>query len=143
MLCRCRAICFQLNISATLFFYLQIGDFTVSVKASTKNRHFLVSSSNNETVFKIGQQTFSSLDELVDHYTRHPIYRSDTEKLYLVKPFRLWLLTLSITLKPKNSSIEETDGERRAGARTASLVFWTNAFSLRKCSFVTLLAYNR
>ncbi|XP_067948213.1 cytoplasmic protein NCK2-like isoform X2 [Watersipora subatra] len=66
-----------------------IGDFTVSVKASTKNRHFLVSSSNNETVFKIGQQTFSSLDELVEHYTRHPIFRSDSEKLYLVKPFRL------------------------------------------------------
>lgn len=68
---------------------MQIGDFTVSVKASTKNRHFLVSSTNDERQFKIGQQTFSSLDELVEHYTRHPIYRSDAEKLYLVKAFKL------------------------------------------------------
>ncbi|KAF6036059.1 dock [Bugula neritina] len=64
-----------------------VGDFTVSVKASTKNRHFLVNSANNETTFKIGQQVFGSLDELIDHYTRHPIYRGESEKLYLVKPF--------------------------------------------------------
>ncbi|KAF6036725.1 dock [Bugula neritina] len=66
-----------------------VGDFTVSVKASTKNRHFLVNSANNETTFKIGQQVFGSLDELIDHYTRHPIYRGESEKLYLVKPFKL------------------------------------------------------
>ena len=37
--------------------------------------------------FCIGQQTFDTLDDLVDHYKRHPIYKNESEKLFLVKPF--------------------------------------------------------
>lgn len=41
---------------------------------------------DNDT-FCIGQQLFDTLDDLVDHYTKHPIYRHGSEKLYLIRPF--------------------------------------------------------
>lgn len=61
------------------------GDYTVTLKAPNRNKHFRVASKDGN--FCIGQQTFATLDELVDHYKRHPIYRHDSEKLYLVKAF--------------------------------------------------------
>ncbi|XP_015925212.1 SH2/SH3 adapter protein dreadlocks [Parasteatoda tepidariorum] len=63
------------------------GDFSVSLKASSKNKHFRVHMEDG--VFCIGQRRFNSLDELVEHYKRAPIYTGpDGEKLYLIKPFR-------------------------------------------------------
>jgi NCK adaptor protein len=41
----------------------------------------------NEEQYQIGQQKFSSLDQLIDHYKKHPIFKQENEKLYLVKPF--------------------------------------------------------
>ena len=38
-------------------------------------------------MFGIGQQTFDNLDDLVEHYKKHPIFRQDAEKLYLIKSF--------------------------------------------------------
>ena len=35
----------------------------------------------------IGQQTFDSLDDLIEHYKKHPIFRHDRERLFLVRPF--------------------------------------------------------
>lgn len=61
------------------------GNFTVVLKAAERNKHFRVNV--NEEQFQIGQQKFSSLDQLIDHYKRHPIFRQENEKLYLVKPF--------------------------------------------------------
>ncbi|XP_074657562.1 cytoplasmic protein NCK2-like isoform X2 [Tubulanus polymorphus] len=61
------------------------GNYTVTLKAQPKNKHFRVTLQDGS--YGIGQQTFDSLDDLVDHYTRHPIYRCDNEKLYLIKPF--------------------------------------------------------
>ncbi|XP_068428600.1 cytoplasmic protein NCK2a [Clinocottus analis] len=60
------------------------NDFSVSLKAAAKNKHFKVQQS--ESVFCIGQRKFSSMDELVEHYKKAPIFTSDHgEKLYLVK----------------------------------------------------------
>ncbi|KAK5860824.1 hypothetical protein PBY51_022280 [Eleginops maclovinus] len=60
------------------------NDFSVSLKASGKNKHFKVQ--QTEGVFCIGQRKFSSIDELVEHYKKAPIFTSEHgDKLYLVK----------------------------------------------------------
>lgn len=64
--------------------YFQPSDFSVSLKASGKNKHFKVQLS--EGVYCIGQRRFNSMDELVEHYKKAPIFTSEHgEKLYLVK----------------------------------------------------------
>ncbi|XP_014029853.2 cytoplasmic protein NCK2 [Salmo salar] len=61
------------------------SDFSVSLKAPGKNKHFKVQCS--EGVYCIGQRKFSSIDELVEHYKKAPIFTSEQgDKLYLVKP---------------------------------------------------------
>ncbi|XP_022242204.1 cytoplasmic protein NCK1-like isoform X1 [Limulus polyphemus] len=63
-----------------------VGDFSVSLKAPIRNKHFRVHVENG--IYCIGQRRFNDLDELVEHYKRVPIYTSpEGEKLFLVKPF--------------------------------------------------------
>ncbi|GAB1602835.1 cytoplasmic protein NCK1-like [Argonauta hians] len=62
-----------------------VGHYTVVLKAPGRNKHFRVQV--NDGVYQIGQQTFSSLDDMIEHYKKHPIYKQDSEKLYLVKAF--------------------------------------------------------
>nr|XP_031547766.1 cytoplasmic protein NCK2 [Vicugna pacos] len=60
------------------------SDFSVSLKASGKNKHFKVQLVDN--VYCIGQRRFHSMDELVEHYKKAPIFTSEHgEKLYLVR----------------------------------------------------------
>lgn len=60
------------------------SDFSISLKASGKNKHFKVQLV--DCVYCIGQRRFKSLDELVEHYKKAPIFTSEHgEKLYLVK----------------------------------------------------------
>lgn len=60
------------------------SDFSVSLKAVDKNKHFKVQLSDG--MYCIGQRRFNSMDELVEHYKKAPIFTSDHgEKLYLVK----------------------------------------------------------
>nr|XP_020464949.1 cytoplasmic protein NCK2 [Monopterus albus] len=60
------------------------SDFSVSLKAVGKNKHFKVQLSDG--VYCIGQRRFNSMDELVEHYKKAPIFTSEHgEKLYLVK----------------------------------------------------------
>ncbi|KAF7252924.1 Cytoplasmic protein NCK2 [Varanus komodoensis] len=60
------------------------SDFSVSLKASGKNKHFKVQLADN--VYCIGQRRFNTMDELVEHYKKAPIFTSEHgEKLYLVK----------------------------------------------------------
>ncbi|KAK3094391.1 hypothetical protein FSP39_001146 [Pinctada imbricata] len=63
------------------------GNFTVVLKAKERNKHFRVSVS--EGIYHIGQQKFSSLDDLIEHYKKHPIFKHEAEKLYLVKSFSM------------------------------------------------------
>jgi len=62
-----------------------VGDFSISLKSFGRNKHFRI---HLETgVYAIGQRKFSSLQHLVDHYQRAPIYTSQKgEKLYLIRP---------------------------------------------------------
>ncbi|XP_054643978.1 cytoplasmic protein NCK2a [Dunckerocampus dactyliophorus] len=60
------------------------SDFSVSLKAVGKNKHFKVQLSDG--LYCIGQRRFNSMDELVEHYKKAPIFTSEHgEKLYLVK----------------------------------------------------------
>lgn len=60
------------------------SDFSVSLKAAGKNKHFKVLQSDG--VYCIGQRRFNSMDELVEHYKKAPIFTSEHgDKLYLVK----------------------------------------------------------
>ncbi|XP_045136544.1 cytoplasmic protein NCK1-like isoform X1 [Portunus trituberculatus] len=62
-----------------------VGDFSVSLKAAGRNKHFRVHVENG--LYCIGQRKFQNLDQLVDHYQRSPIYTSQKgEKLYLIRP---------------------------------------------------------
>lgn len=61
------------------------GDYSVSLKAPHRNKHFRVHVESN--MYCIGQRKFHNLDQLVDHYQRAPIYTNKQgEKLYLVRP---------------------------------------------------------
>ncbi|GFR95992.1 cytoplasmic protein NCK2 [Elysia marginata] len=61
------------------------GHYTVSLKAPGRNKHFRVK--NSSGLLEIGQQKFSCLEDLIEHYKKHPIFKQESEKLYLVKPF--------------------------------------------------------
>lgn len=62
----------------------QPSDFSVSLKVSGKNKHFKVQLVDN--VYCIGQRRFHTMDELVEHYKKAPIFTSEHgEKLYLVR----------------------------------------------------------
>lgn len=63
-----------------------VGDYSVSLKAPQRNKHFRVHFS--EGIYLIGQRRFTSLEELIEHYKKAPIYTSPHgEKMYLIKPF--------------------------------------------------------
>ncbi|XP_042164439.1 cytoplasmic protein NCK1 isoform X2 [Oncorhynchus tshawytscha] len=60
------------------------NDFSISLKAQGKNKHFKVQLKDG--LYCIGQRKFSSLEDLVDHYKKAPIFTSEQgDKLYLVK----------------------------------------------------------
>lgn len=62
-----------------------LGDYSVSLKAPGRNKHFRVHVEG--TLYCIGQRKFPTLDQLVAHYQRAPIYTNKQgEKLYLVRP---------------------------------------------------------
>ncbi|XP_030642839.1 cytoplasmic protein NCK2a [Chanos chanos] len=61
------------------------NDFSVSLKAEGKNKHFKVQLTDG--MYCIGQRRFGSMDELVEHYKKAPIFTSEQgDKLYLIKP---------------------------------------------------------
>ncbi|XP_050528711.1 cytoplasmic protein NCK1-like [Daktulosphaira vitifoliae] len=61
------------------------GDYSVSLKAPGRNKHFRVHVEG--ALYCIGQRKFHTLDQLVDHYQRAPIYTNKQgEKLFLVRP---------------------------------------------------------
>jgi hypothetical protein len=62
-----------------------VGDYSVSLKAPGRNKHFRVHVEG--TLFCIGQRKFPTLQQLVEHYQRAPIYTSQKgEKLFLIRP---------------------------------------------------------
>ncbi|KAA0704888.1 Cytoplasmic protein NCK1 NCK adaptor protein 1 [Triplophysa tibetana] len=60
------------------------NDFSISLKAQSKNKHFKVQLKDN--LYCIGQRKFSTMEELVEHYKKAPIFTSEQgDKLYLIK----------------------------------------------------------
>lgn len=64
-----------------------VGEFSISLKAKERNKHFLIKVDQAEKSFKIGSRTFATMDALVKHYTNSPIYTNEptNERLFLVK----------------------------------------------------------
>ncbi|XP_051990691.1 cytoplasmic protein NCK1-like isoform X2 [Xyrauchen texanus] len=59
-------------------------DFAISLKALYKNKHFKVQLKDG--FYCIGQRKFSSMEDLVEHYKKAPIFTSEQgDKLYLIK----------------------------------------------------------
>ena len=58
----------------------------MSMKAPDKIKHFRVEFKDGK--FKIGPRSFSSVEELIEHYKRSPIFTDkEGNKMFLVKPF--------------------------------------------------------
>ena len=75
--------CEYCNVVGNLIFYLQPGDFSVSMKAPDRIKHFNVKNLPDSRL-GIGQRKFDSMDELIQHYRRAPIYTTTNEgKMYL------------------------------------------------------------
>lgn len=64
----------------------QADHYSISVRGSTKMRHFTTKFENGN--WKIGQKQFNSFDQLIEHYTRLPIFVDSSEKLNLTSPVR-------------------------------------------------------
>jgi hypothetical protein len=64
----------------------QPGDFSISLKAASRNKHFWVQVDGSS--FKIGTRSFISMEALLNHYVTCPIYSNDKtgERLFLVRP---------------------------------------------------------
>ena len=72
-------------VKLIFFIFFQVGDYSVSLKAPGRNKHFRVHVEG--TLFCIGQRKFPTLQQLVEHYQRAPIYTSQKgEKLFLIRP---------------------------------------------------------
>uniref|UniRef100_A0A8C4QZ88 NCK adaptor protein 1a n=1 Tax=Eptatretus burgeri TaxID=7764 RepID=A0A8C4QZ88_EPTBU len=60
-------------------------DFSISLKATGKNKHFKVQFTDQQ--YCIGQRRFDSMQSLIEHYQRAPIFTSSQgDKLYLSRP---------------------------------------------------------
>lgn len=63
------------------------GDFSVSMKAPDRIKHFRIKALPSNG-FGIGQRKFSSLDELVEHYKKLPIFTCENgQKMFLSRPY--------------------------------------------------------
>ena len=65
---------FEINRNLFSFSFKKAGDYSVSLKAPGRNKHFRVHVEG--TLFCIGQRKFAGLQQLVEHYQRAPIYTS-------------------------------------------------------------------
>ena len=78
--CSLHGISFQILLKK--IFIHQVGDYSVSLKAPGRNKHFRVHVEG--TLFCIGQRKFAGLQQLVEHYQRAPIYTSQKVTLDLM-----------------------------------------------------------
>lgn len=61
------------------------GDLTVTINAGNKTRNFKIHVEHGQ--YHIGQKVFGSIENLIDHYRTHPIFKNEQEKHYLTRPF--------------------------------------------------------
>lgn len=66
----------------------QPGDYSISLKAAGRNKHFWVQVDVANKAFKIGTRIFVTMDDLLKHYMASPIYTNDktSERLFLIRP---------------------------------------------------------
>lgn len=63
------------------------GDYSLSMKAPDRIKHFKIGHQDAGS-YVIGQRTFASMDDLIAHYQKAPIYTTDQgQKMFLTKSF--------------------------------------------------------
>ncbi|KAI6173733.1 hypothetical protein M3Y98_01114100 [Aphelenchoides besseyi] len=64
------------------------GDYSISLKGNIRNKHFWIQVDVSSSSYKIGNRTFPTMQALIQHYTKAPIFSSEEtgERLYLVRP---------------------------------------------------------
>ena len=80
-------LCENFKFIFTFFFLIPIqpGDFSLSMKAPDRMKHFKITNNNGQ--YLVGQRTFESMEELITHYEKAPIYTTEAgQKMFLVKP---------------------------------------------------------
>ena len=82
-----------MSLNGIFICFFQAGDYSVSLKAPGRNKHFRVQCEAG--LYCIGHRKFSSLQQLVEHYQKAPIYTSQRgEKLFLIRPLPKWSLQI-------------------------------------------------
>ena len=73
------------SVNDFLNLLLQPGDFSLSMKAPDRMKHFKITHTNDQYV--IGQRSFENMDELISHYEKAPIYTTEAgQKMFLTQP---------------------------------------------------------
>ena len=69
----------------------RLGHFSLSIRADPETiRHFRIEFDDDDKRFVIGKRSFATIDELIEHYQRHPVFDADPkQKLYLREPLRI------------------------------------------------------
>ena len=108
-------------ILAFFSFFFQVGDYSVSLKAPGRNKHFRVHVEG--TLFCIGQRKFPTLQQLVEHYQRAPIYTSQKgEKLFLIRPLPKWVNWVTRITQMKNGLTRIT--QKSSSGKSFRSLFW-------------------
>ena len=55
--------------------------------------------------FLIGKKLFANMNDLIDHYPRHPIFDQNGETLYLIRPFEAPSFDSLFNKKPIQNSL--------------------------------------
>ena len=78
-------ICSNNGFVDNFLLHPQVGEYTLSLKAAHRNKHVRIKDCGES--YCIGAQTFDTLDLLIEYYRKHPIYKTEKDKLYLKKAF--------------------------------------------------------
>jgi hypothetical protein len=64
-----------------------VGDYSISLKGNIRNMHFWVRVDHQNQSFQIGNRSFTSMEQLINHYKASPIFNDEKtrETLYLIR----------------------------------------------------------
>ncbi|KAH8860685.1 Cytoplasmic protein NCK2 [Schistosoma japonicum] len=96
------------------------GDLTVTINAGNKIRNFKVHVENRQ--YHIGQKVFNCIDDLIEHYGSHPIFKNEQEKHYLTQPFIHPGVKSMMPYENNNSNNNFTSTTPTKGTNTTSSV---------------------
>ncbi|CAH8491744.1 unnamed protein product [Heterobilharzia americana] len=107
------------------------GGLTVTINAGNKTRNFKVHVENGQ--YHIGQKVFACIDDLIEHYRTHPIFKNEHEKHYLTRPFIHPGIKSTIPFDNGNISTSNTISPIKSNNTTPSIAPASSSSSSAKC----------